>query len=296
MPIDGVGHQMHNNVDFPSAAAVITTLNLFTALGLENEITELDVSIYSSSFPQPFTAYEDIPADRFVRQAFKYRDLFRAFRYLSGRHQLGDALGAGRRSHLADLVRPRQRAAAVRHGPEAQARLHGDHESLGAAGRWLDRVFSGAFIVRPDRRSGRRTAAATLELSNNGPSGTMRFNFNDPSTRVRFTSTDVITYDCHAVGGGLAGRFHRGGHERRRGGLVVTGYAIDGGPAGSGADALSITVRTATGALIFAGDRCRVRGRRGHRAVVRVRGSGQPRSAGPEVRQSAHRRPIRRTG
>ncbi len=84
VPIDGIGHQMHSNIEYPSAAAVITTLNQFTALGLDNQITELDVSIYSNTFPQPFTAYEDIPADRFVKQAFKYRDLFRSFRYLSG--------------------------------------------------------------------------------------------------------------------------------------------------------------------------------------------------------------------
>ena len=84
VPIDGIGHQMHSNIEFPSATDVITTLNQVTALGLDNQITELDVSIYSGSFPDPVTAYEDIPADRFVRQAFKYRDLFRSFRYLAG--------------------------------------------------------------------------------------------------------------------------------------------------------------------------------------------------------------------
>ena len=36
-------------------------------------------------------------------------------------------------------------------------------------------------------------------------------------------------------------------------GCIVTGYAIDGGAAGSGADMLSITVRSATGTLIFSG-------------------------------------------
>ena len=84
VPIDGIGHQMHGNIEYPSADVVIATLNQFTALGLDNQVTQLDVSIYSSTFPQPFTAYEDIPADRFVRQAFRYRDLFRSFRYLSG--------------------------------------------------------------------------------------------------------------------------------------------------------------------------------------------------------------------
>ena len=83
MPVDGIGHQMHNNVDFPSAEAVLETVNLFAGAGLDNQVTELDVSVYSNSFPSGGVAYEDIPADRFVRQAFRYRDFFQAFRYLS---------------------------------------------------------------------------------------------------------------------------------------------------------------------------------------------------------------------
>ncbi len=33
VPVDGIGHQMHNNVDFPSAEAVLETVNRFAALG-----------------------------------------------------------------------------------------------------------------------------------------------------------------------------------------------------------------------------------------------------------------------
>jgi endo-1,4-beta-xylanase len=83
VPVDGIGHQMHNNVDFPSAEAILATINLFAGLGIDNEVTELDVSIYSNSFPGPVAVYEDIPADRFLRQAFRYRDFFQAFRYLA---------------------------------------------------------------------------------------------------------------------------------------------------------------------------------------------------------------------
>ncbi len=111
--------------------------------------------------------------------------------------------------------------------------------------------FSGAFIVRPDNVSGRRTAAATLELNNNGPSGTLRFNFHDPSTSVRFTSTDLITYDVTPSGEGWRVDFTAVGTSAGAEGIVVTGYALDGGPAGAGADALSITVHTATGKMIF---------------------------------------------
>src|SRR4029078_12087639 len=39
-PIDRVRHQMHNNVDFPSGAAVTNAINTIDALGVENSITE----------------------------------------------------------------------------------------------------------------------------------------------------------------------------------------------------------------------------------------------------------------
>jgi endo-1,4-beta-xylanase len=253
VPIDGIGHQMHSNIEYPSAAAVITTLNLVTALGLDNQITELDVSIYSNTFPQPFTAYEDIPADRFVRQAFKYRDLFRSFRYLSGDISSVTLWGqADDHTWLTSSGRvnaPLLFDTGLKH-KLAYTAIMNPSELPGATSTVS---FTGAFIVRPADVSGRRTAAATLELGNDGPSGTMRFNFNNPSTKVRFTSTDVITYDVSPSGSGWRVDFTVVGTSAGEDGLVLTGYAIDGGPAGSGADELSVTVRTATGTLIFAG-------------------------------------------
>jgi len=242
---------MHSNIEFPSAAAVITTLNLCTALGLDNQITELDVSIYSGTFPQLFTAYEDIPTDRFVKQAFKYRDLFRSFRYLSGDISSVTLWGqADDHTWLTSSGRvnaPLLFDTGLKH-KLAYTAIMNPSELPGAGS---SASFSGAFIVTQDH-GGRRTAAATLELSNNGPSGTMRFNFNDPSTRLRFTSTDVIAYDVTPSGAGWRVDFTVVGTSAGAEGIVVTGYALDGGPAGSGADALSITVRTATGGPIFA--------------------------------------------
>jgi hypothetical protein len=113
--------------------------------------------------------------------------------------------------------------------------------------------FSGAYIVRPEDVGGRRTASATLELSNNGPSGTARFNFNNPSANVRFTSTDVITYGLTPSGDGWRVDFTVVGTSAGDEGVILTGYAVDGGPAGSGADAMSITVQTATGTVLFSG-------------------------------------------
>ena len=253
VPIDGIGHQMHSNIEYPSAAAVLTTLNQFTALGLDNQVTELDVSIYSNTFPQPFTAYEDIPADRFVRQAFKYRDLFRSFRYLSGDISSVTLWGqADDHTWLTSSARvnaPLLFDTGLKHKLAYTAIMN--PSDLPGAGSTLS--FSGAFIVRPDLAPGRRTAAATLELSNNGPSGTMSVNFNDPSTKVRFTSTDVITFNVTPSGSGWRVDFTVVGTSAGAERCIVTGYAIDGGAAGSGADMVSITVRTAAGELIYAG-------------------------------------------
>jgi len=82
VPIDGIGHQMHNNVDFPSAQAIIDTINMFSGLGIDNQITELDVSIYSGSFPGPIVDYADVPTDRLIAQGYRYRTFFEAFRQL----------------------------------------------------------------------------------------------------------------------------------------------------------------------------------------------------------------------
>jgi endo-1,4-beta-xylanase len=85
VPIDGIGHQMHNNVDFPSKQAVIDTINLFSGLNVDNQITELDVSIYSGSNPTIFDDYSLIPQALLIKQGYKYRDLFEAFKALQGK-------------------------------------------------------------------------------------------------------------------------------------------------------------------------------------------------------------------
>ncbi len=76
VPIDAVGHQMHVNIDWPATAEVEAMIQKFVPLGVEQQITEMDVSIYTSeseSFPTP-------PADRLLKVAYKYRDLFALYR------------------------------------------------------------------------------------------------------------------------------------------------------------------------------------------------------------------------
>src|SRR5262249_12571845 len=78
IPIDGVGHQMHNNVAAPSIEAITETINLFAGLGFDNQITELDVSVYTDST----SVYTEVPEEVLIRQGYRYRDLFLAFRAL----------------------------------------------------------------------------------------------------------------------------------------------------------------------------------------------------------------------
>ncbi|MEU4236292.1 endo-1,4-beta-xylanase [Actinoplanes sp. NPDC026619] len=76
IPIDCVGHQMHINVSWPTTADTEAMIQKFVPLGVTQQITEMDVSIYTSSsetFPTP-------PADRLLSQAYKYRDMFALFR------------------------------------------------------------------------------------------------------------------------------------------------------------------------------------------------------------------------
>jgi endo-1,4-beta-xylanase len=250
VPIDGIGHQMHNNIEYPSAAAIIETINQFAAIGLDNQVTELDVSIYSGSFPEPFSAYEDIPQDRFVRQAFKYRDFFQAFRYLADR--ISSVTFWGQADDHTWLTSPARVNAPLLFDPDlkhklAYTALMNPSQLPGADST---ATFSGAYVVQPGGQAGRRTAAATFVLSNDGPSGTFQFNFNDPSTKVRFKSTDVITYDVSVSESGVRVDFTVVGTNAGVPGYILTGYAIDGGPLGSGMDILSVTVRTAKGAVI----------------------------------------------
>jgi endo-1,4-beta-xylanase len=85
VPVDGVGHQMHSNIEYPSPQSLIDAVTLFDAAGVESSITELDVSIYSGSFPTPFTVYTDIPQSRHVAVGYSYKGFFQALKQLKGK-------------------------------------------------------------------------------------------------------------------------------------------------------------------------------------------------------------------
>jgi endo-1,4-beta-xylanase len=79
VPVDCVGHQMHINIGGPSVAAIRTSVEAFAALGLDNQITEMDMSVYTDGTSR----YQVVPREILVKQAYRYRDIFREYRRLS---------------------------------------------------------------------------------------------------------------------------------------------------------------------------------------------------------------------
>ena len=79
VPVDCVGHQMHINVGNPSVAAIRTSIEAFAALGLDNQITEMDMSVYTDGTSR----YQVVPEEILVEQAYRYRDILREYRRLS---------------------------------------------------------------------------------------------------------------------------------------------------------------------------------------------------------------------
>ncbi|MER5643281.1 endo-1,4-beta-xylanase [Streptosporangium sp. NPDC002524] len=76
VPIDAVGHQLHVNVEQPPASYIEDTIEKFARLGVEQQVTELDVSVYTD-----FTSsYDTVPAGVLALQGHRYKEIFDVFR------------------------------------------------------------------------------------------------------------------------------------------------------------------------------------------------------------------------
>ncbi len=78
VPIHGIGLQGHWNINNPSEKELRDAIEKFSSLGLEVQITELDVSVYSSDEINP--ADNVYTAERKQKQLEKYKMVFRVFR------------------------------------------------------------------------------------------------------------------------------------------------------------------------------------------------------------------------
>ncbi len=89
VPVDGVGHQMHNLLTYPSVQTLVDTVNLFHGLTtvagvpLDQQVTEFDISIYPYPPPEQGYEYDLIPTDLLVQEGYLYRDYFEAMKKLN---------------------------------------------------------------------------------------------------------------------------------------------------------------------------------------------------------------------
>lgn len=70
VPIDGVGHQTHISIGGPSIEQISDSIRKFGEAGFDNQITELDVSVYTDSNS---TSYDE---SSLVKQGYRYKQLF----------------------------------------------------------------------------------------------------------------------------------------------------------------------------------------------------------------------------
>ncbi len=85
IPIDGVGHEMHNDINYPSVSAVVNSINTIAEdfPGINQQITEMDVSVYNAG--DTTSNYgNSIPPSVLAEEGWLYEQFFLAFRQLKG--------------------------------------------------------------------------------------------------------------------------------------------------------------------------------------------------------------------
>jgi endo-1,4-beta-xylanase len=76
IPVDGIGHQTHIGIEYPSIQELDDMIDAFRDLGIEQQITELDMSIYTNDDQ----AYDTFPLELQIKQARRYGELFDVFK------------------------------------------------------------------------------------------------------------------------------------------------------------------------------------------------------------------------
>ncbi|MED4226282.1 endo-1,4-beta-xylanase [Neobacillus cucumis] len=78
VPIDGVGLQSHVQLGWPNTQDMQTAIDMYSSLGLDIQITELDVSMYGWPV-MAYPTYDAIPQSLFETQADRYDQLFKLY-------------------------------------------------------------------------------------------------------------------------------------------------------------------------------------------------------------------------
>lgn len=74
--IDGIGLQTHISLTYPTIKAIKDSLDRYSKFGVTIDITELDMTLYTSDFEE---FPDGAPEKYLVRQAWRYRELYELF-------------------------------------------------------------------------------------------------------------------------------------------------------------------------------------------------------------------------
>jgi endo-1,4-beta-xylanase len=86
IPIDGIGHEEHNAINYPSPAAILNSINTVAAQvpGIDQQVTELDESVYNAGDTKSNYG-NTIPPAVLAEQGWLYNSYFDVFRQLAGK-------------------------------------------------------------------------------------------------------------------------------------------------------------------------------------------------------------------
>lgn len=81
VPIDGIGHETHNNINYPSTDAIVSAIDTVAEKlpGIDQQITELDVSVYNGG-DLAANYGNDVPPAVIAEQGWLYKQYFDALR------------------------------------------------------------------------------------------------------------------------------------------------------------------------------------------------------------------------
>ncbi len=84
IPIDAVGHEMHNAINYPPVSAMVNAINTVADLHVDQEITELDLSVYKAGdrTSNYGATAGTVPPAVLAQQGYLYEQYFEAFRHL----------------------------------------------------------------------------------------------------------------------------------------------------------------------------------------------------------------------
>src|SRR5690554_2492844 len=101
VPVDGIGMQLHIDIYKPDSRDIETAIRKFSFLGVDLEITELDMSVYKDSSD----SYNTVPLQVLLRQGHRYQELFDIFKNYSD--MIGNVSLWGMADDLSALSRQR---------------------------------------------------------------------------------------------------------------------------------------------------------------------------------------------